>query len=209
MLDCKWIKILTVLAIVAMPIGISRAAEGFFPGQKKVVSWREALKKANMRVDNEGTASVLGTRVGEYVRRLHIQAEEHKKVKDFFESLRAKNTPQTLVSKCQANYDVIKQTANENKLFANYGLTAVSPADFCNLSAEELASVKRFFQNRQPLSQARQYKKALLLTLSTRPAVLQLVVTPKDKMIILNYNAPKDLETLEELQSSWKELSVY
>ena len=204
----NWIKLAAVFAVAAAPVCQAATVESFFSGNKKTISWKQALEKANKKVDEAGASSVLGAAIGEHVRRISVHTQENKKMNQFYASLLEKNDNQKLVRKCQANYRAVKEAANANRLFNQYGLTAIVPADFCELSYEDLAYIRRFFQNRHPVSEARQYKEVILLTLSSNPTTLWFVVNPQNKMITFNYNDPKDLESLEELQTKWKELTV-
>ena len=203
----KWMKTVLVLAALAMPIYPAQAG-GFFGKKPQVLSWQEALTNANRKVDNEGAASVLGVRVGEHVRRIGLHATLHKHMQDFFQSLRRTGSTEAAARKCQANYELIKQTALRNPLFAHYELTALVPGDFCTLSAQELTRIRRFFQGVQPLEQALAYQKVFLLTIKEGTARMWFVVNPQDKTLTFNYNDPRDLETLDELKTDWKPLLV-
>lgn len=202
----KWTGAFLILALVAAPFCTAPAK----PAPKKEnVSWQAAVKKENIRVNNQGAASVLGTSVGASIRRISVHAEEAKKLENFYDSLRKRqDTPESFIRKCQANYEVFKQAANQNPLFSGYGLTALVPVDFCSLTPEDLAYAKRFFQGQETAAQARRYKKAILLTLENGPITLWFIVNPQDKMLTFNYNDPMDINTLDILNTKWTPLAV-
>lgn len=208
MLHRRWMKILLLAAVTVWPVSAIQAADGIFSGNKKELGWQEALEKANRKVANEGAASVLGVRIGTYVHRINTQTKEHKKMQQFYGDLQQHNTSKEFIRKCQANFDLIRKSAQANPLFARYELSAIVPGDFCMLSAQEMTDIRHFFQGTKPAYQAYQYSDALLLNIKSERALLWFAVDPKDQMIFFNYNDPKDLEELEILKTNWQPLPV-
>lgn len=200
-MNCKrCMKILTVLVLAAAPV-----CAAFAGGN---LSWKEVLEYANRKVDNKGSASVLGVAVGEQVRRISLHAKETKRLEDFYQSLRRQGTPEYKIRKCQANYQMIKKDANSNELFANYALTADSFQDFCNLSPEELRYVKLFFRGRVAPAMARKYSDTILLVLTPRSSMAWLSVNPQDKMIKFTCNNAANFKSLEVSHAQYTPLSV-
>lgn len=204
-----WIAIMSVCTIYAATLNPAYAGQSF---DKKPISWQKALQKANSRVDNYGGASVLGTFVGEYVRRCGVHQEERQKMQAFYDEV--KNNPNVDVRTCVNNYNQIKQAAQAQKLFSNYELTALVPFDFCALTPENLKYIVRFFAGQVSPRYARQYKKAILLRLDhyfnpSQSVTFWFVVNPKDKTLTFNLNDPLSLEAVEELRTPYKNLAVY
>ena len=192
----KAVQILAVLAAAVLPLCAAYTAE--FP------SWQDVLFKANHQVKTKGASSVLGAQVGEEVRRIALHHEENKKRNNFYASLRKKHTNEAALRKCQANYALIQKAAASNELFDRYLVTSVKPELFCQLTGEEMFFVRNFLQEKLVPEQARQYKDAVLITLTPRTSVVWLSIRPQDKTITLS----KDLASLGLARASFKPLAV-
>lgn len=200
----NWMGILTALAIAAMPASVSAEQKTF-----QLIHWTKALQTENKRVDNQGSASVFGVSVSAHIDRISAQAHANKKIKNFFSYLRTyKKASDASIRQCQANYETLKSAVQHNQLFSHYALTAVSPQDFCRLSAKEVAYLERLFKGTASPIRARQYKSALLLTMYQQKKYIWFAVEPQNKLITLVYNNPDDLKEISGLSGGWKQLAV-
>ncbi len=201
----KWMAATAVAALLAGPFMALQAQSHDQPAYKAVF-WETALQKANKAVDNRGTVTVLGTAVGEQVRRISRHAQENNRLKNFYASL-GKNKKKLF--QCKANYHALKTAANANPLFNGYGLTAVDLNSFCTLSLDQLYFLKRFFNGQVKPVQVRQYKEDVLaVLLNDGNEVFWLVVNPPYKMLTFHYKDPSKLKEVEELSSKYVILSL-
>lgn len=200
-----WAGVLFALAACVYPAAL-RAEQQDAP---KLFFWQRVLEKENQNVNSRVSSSVLGTSANANIRLISAQAQAAKVMENLFASLLKKQRKsESEIQKCKANYQDLQKSANTNKLFKGYVLTAIVPSDYCLLSNEEKAFLKRFFNNIETPQEARQYKGALLLSLNYQHADMWLVIKPKEKLIIFNYNDPADLKSIKELNGKSIVLSV-
>lgn len=195
--------------LLALTASVHPAALRAGQNAAKAPSWQQVLQKENKKAVSRGASSVLGTSVTANVRLISAQAQAAKVMENLFTSLLKKQRKsESEIQACKANYQDLQETVHLNKLFKNYVLTAVVPNDFCWISREEKAFLKRFFNNLETPQEARQYKEALLLSFSYQHADMWLVIKPQEKLIIFNYNDPADLKSIKELNGKFRVLSV-
>ena len=198
----KKIKIIAFLVLSFLPAYMLHAEKGV-SDNKNPISWQEALKNLNKKVAYEEEGGVLGVSVGKQIARITVHAQETEKLSDYYFQL-----PETYANRCKTNYGIVKTYLQENPLFKDYGLTAIDPESFCELTIDDLSIIGSFAEDEYRVSQASQYKKVILLMLHSENSLFWFVINPQDKMITFNYDDALNLNKLEVLNTASKTLSV-